>query len=93
MKKCVIVDDTELNRKVAAQIVKDLGFEVMEYESAAKAFFNLDNVDVVLLDWHMPDITGIEISALIKEQKKLQEDLKKRLRRREKEEREREFHM
>ena len=62
MKQCLIVDDSRVVRRVASRIVEDLGFVAEEVGDGAKA---LDMSrrrlpDVVLLDWEMPGLSGIE---------------------------------
>ncbi len=62
MKHCLIVDDSDVIRKVARRILERLEFEVTEADSGQEAVerCRFRAFDVVLLDWHMPDMTGIE---------------------------------
>jgi two-component system chemotaxis response regulator CheY len=62
MKYCLIVDDSRVVRKVARRIIEELGFEI---EEAAEGKAALDMCctrlpDVVLLDWNMPVMNGLE---------------------------------
>ncbi len=62
MKSCLIVDDSKVVRMVARKILEGLNFEADEAEDGKQA---LDACvksmpDVVLLDWNMPVMTGIE---------------------------------
>ena len=62
MKTCLVVDDSRVVRKVARRIVEDLGFTAIEAEDGV---FALDECKkamptAVLLDWNMPNMTGIE---------------------------------
>ena len=62
MKSCLIVDDSRVIRKVSRHILETLGFHVEEAENGQEG---LDKCaegmpDVVLLDWNMPVMTGIE---------------------------------
>lgn len=62
MKMCLIVDDSRVVRTMARRIVEDLGFGVDEAENGKDA---LDTCqahmpDVILLDWNMPVMNGIE---------------------------------
>ena len=62
MKRCLIVDDSRVIRRVASRIVEDLGFKIEEAPDGEKAL-NASKVsmpDVVLLDWEMPKVTGLE---------------------------------
>lgn len=62
MKNCLIVDDSRVVRSVAKKIVEDLGFQTNEAENGFVAFRNCQNSmpDVILLDWNMPEQSGIE---------------------------------
>lgn len=62
MKRCLIVDDSRVIRRVAGRIVEDLGFKVEEAADGAKALdaSKVSLPDVVLLDWGMPNMNGIE---------------------------------
>ena len=61
MKRCLIVDDSRVIRRVAAKILQDLGFETEEAENGRKAVdaAKVRMPDVVLLDWEMPVLDGI----------------------------------
>ncbi|MGN7438384.1 MAG: response regulator [Alcanivorax sp.] len=70
MTKCLIVDDVEVTRFTASQYLKDLGIEALIAETADAAFNTLktNNVDVVLLDWHLgADTSGIELIKEIRQ--------------------------
>ncbi|MGB7418968.1 MAG: response regulator [Erythrobacter sp.] len=62
MKTCLIVDDSRVIRKVSRHILETLGFETQEAENGAEALEACEAAmpDVVLLDWNMPVMTGIE---------------------------------
>lgn len=62
MKTCLIVDDSRVVRKVAGRIVHDLGFECREAEDGQKAYEACEQAmpDVIILDWNMPVMSGIE---------------------------------
>ena len=62
MKKCLIVDDSRVVRSVARRFVETLGFAVEEAQDGqlAAAACALQMPDVVLLDWNMPVMSGIE---------------------------------
>ena len=62
MKTCLIVDDSRVIRKVSRHILETLGFQVEEAENGQEGLNRCMEAmpDVVLLDWNMPVMTGIE---------------------------------
>ena len=62
MKTCLVVDDSRVIRKVSRRILEDLGFEVAEAGDGVEAMAWCGAVlpDVVLLDWRMPQMDGLE---------------------------------
>ena len=62
MKTCLIVDDSRVVRKVAVLIIKNLGFDCVEAEDGRHAYESCAGAmpDVILLDWTMPAMSGIE---------------------------------
>jgi two-component system chemotaxis response regulator CheY len=62
VKLCLVVDDSRVVRKVARRILEDLGFEVAEAGDGveALAWVRTAMPDVVLLDWNMPAMNGLE---------------------------------
>lgn len=65
----LLVEDAEDSRHFISAILKAAGHAAIEAEdgeSAIKAFENSD-CSVVLLDWMLPDISGIEVANRIKQ--------------------------
>jgi two-component system chemotaxis response regulator CheY len=62
MKTCLIVDDSKVVRKVALKIFEELGFVCSEAEDGQKAVdaCTAQMPYVILLDWNMPVMNGIE---------------------------------
>lgn len=62
MKTCLIVDDSRVIRKVSRHILETLGFAVDEAENGKAALDACEAAmpDVVLLDWNMPVMNGLE---------------------------------
>ncbi|MCK5554840.1 MAG: response regulator [Alphaproteobacteria bacterium] len=62
MKTCLIVDDSLVVRKVARKILEDFGISCKEAEDGQKAFdaCTVKMPEVILLDWNMPVMSGIE---------------------------------
>lgn len=62
MKSCLVVDDSRVVRKVARRIIEDLGFTCEEAEDGVFACDAVQKAmpDAILLDWNMPNMSGIE---------------------------------
>jgi two-component system, chemotaxis family, chemotaxis protein CheY len=66
-RQCLIVDDSRVVRKVSRAIVEKLGYQVTEAENGAEALQRCQQTmpDLILVDWDMPVMTGIDfVSAL-----------------------------
>jgi two-component system, chemotaxis family, chemotaxis protein CheY len=62
MKSCLVVDDSKVIRKVARHILETLDFSVNEAGDGQEALTACQAAapDVILLDWNMPVMSGIE---------------------------------
>jgi two-component system chemotaxis response regulator CheY len=63
MKTCLVVDDSKVIRKVARHILETLHFNVEEAGDGREALDRCEagNLpDVILLDWNMPVMSGME---------------------------------
>lgn len=62
MKTCLIVDDSKVVRMVARKILEGLSFGIEEAQDGKDALSSCEKSmpDVVLLDWNMPVMSGIE---------------------------------
>lgn len=68
MKRCLVVDDSEVIRKVARRILESMHFTIIEAENGQEAFerCQADPPDAVLLDWHMPVMNGLEFLGALR---------------------------
>lgn len=62
MKCCLIVDDSKVVRMVARKIIESLDFDIVEAGDGQQALEACQAAmpDVILLDWNMPVMSGIE---------------------------------
>ena len=69
MKTCLVVDDSKVIRKVARHILETLDFEVSEACDGREALQAcLASVpDVILLDWNMPVMSGMDFLRALRE--------------------------
>ncbi|MSO99337.1 MAG: response regulator [Rhodospirillaceae bacterium] len=61
MKRCLVVDDSRIIRRVASKIVYELGFEPEEAEDGKKALeaSRVHMPDIAIVDWDMPNMDGL----------------------------------
>ena len=69
MKSCLVVDDSKVIRKVARHILETLDFTVDEAEDGREALSRCEErmPDVVLLDWNMPVMGGMEFLRTLRQ--------------------------
>src|SRR5690349_7009859 len=68
--RVLVVEDHESERRAMMQILKSEGFAVFGAENADKALgYVEENMDVVLTDLHMGDVSGIDLLNLWKQRK------------------------
>ncbi|MFN7781667.1 MAG: chemotaxis response regulator CheY [Aquimonas sp.] len=72
--KILIVDDFSTMRRIVKNLLNDLGFQITsEAEDGNSALAHLRSapVDLVITDWNMPGMTGIELLKAIRTDPKL----------------------
>jgi two-component system chemotaxis response regulator CheY len=69
MRSCLVVDDSKVIRKVARHILETLNFEVDEAEDGREALDRCEAAmpDVILLDWNMPVMSGMEFLRALRQ--------------------------
>jgi two-component system chemotaxis response regulator CheY len=69
MRSCLVVDDSKVIRKVARHILETLNFAVDEAEDGREAMSRCEAAmpDVILLDWNMPVMSGMEFLRALRQ--------------------------
>jgi two-component system, chemotaxis family, chemotaxis protein CheY len=64
----LVVDDSEVIRKVARRVLEDMNFLVLEADSGEAALNQCRKAmpQIILLDWHMPGSSGHDVLAALK---------------------------
>ena len=69
--RALIIDDSRAMRAIIGKIVKEFGFDVLEAGNGRQGLEQLERsgvVDVTLVDWHMPDMNGLEFVQAVRAQ-------------------------
>ena len=64
MRTAIVVDDSRAIRMILARTVRDLGYEVREAGNGVEALDALNanpKADLVIADWNMPVMDGLEL--------------------------------
>lgn len=72
MYKILVVDDEEILRMLICDTLEDLGYDIDEAEDGREALEKLGTnmYDLVVLDYMMPHVTGIEVIERLPEEVK-----------------------
>ncbi|MEO5910601.1 MAG: PAS domain S-box protein [Pelobium sp.] len=67
--KILVVDDNEINRMLASKVLKKYNIEVLTAENGMEAIELLasKDIDLVLMDIHMPGLTGYETAKILRD--------------------------
>jgi two-component system chemotaxis response regulator CheY len=68
MKRCLVVDDSDVIRKVAKRLLENLGYMVDDAESGAAglAVCRAQMPEIILLDWHMTEMSAFDFLAALR---------------------------
>jgi PAS domain S-box-containing protein len=66
--KILVVDDESVARAMLVQVLGQLGYQVVESSSAVEALkiIQQNSISIVITDWMMPEIDGIELCRQIR---------------------------
>ena len=69
MVKILIVEDNEMNMRLFSDLLKSKGYNVLQCPDGKKALsiVQAEHPDLVLMDIQMPGISGLEVTALIRQ--------------------------
>ncbi len=65
----LIIDDSRAMRRILTRIVVPLGFDIVEATDGQQGldrFYATENVEVVLVDWNMPVMNGLDFVKAIR---------------------------
>lgn len=67
-RRCLIIDQSAMVRRVAARIIREFGFEILEAKTGQDALdtCSVTLPEVVLLDWKTSDMNGVEFMAQLR---------------------------
>lgn len=68
--RALVVDDSGIIRSILVRVLRGMGVKrVMEASDGQEAWalFNSQPTDLVLTDWHMPHVDGLELTKRIRE--------------------------
>lgn len=82
-KRVYVVDDTAFMRVGLIKLLAELGFDknkIQQFENGREAFEALradpDECDVILCDWNMPQMTGIDLLKVVRSANSARPDMK-----------------
>jgi len=67
--RALIVDDSRATRTIIRKMLSDVGFEVFEAADGVEALRRLkemDQPDVLLVDWNMPEMNGYDLVRAVR---------------------------
>ncbi len=76
MSKAMVVDDSRAIRLILSRTLNDLGYDVAEAANGVEALRTLDKTEglsLVLVDWNMPEMNGLEFVKRVRANDKFQD--------------------
>lgn len=70
--RALVVDDSRTVRIIIAQILRELGIEVVEAATGLEALQQIQrhsDVELMLVDWNMPEMNGIDFIRAVRSQR------------------------
>jgi two-component system chemotaxis response regulator CheY len=72
--KALVIDDSRAMRTIIGQILKGIGFEVVEAGNGSEGLQRLDGAELpklALVDWNMPVMNGLEFVRAVRSRPEL----------------------
>ena len=72
----LVVDDSRAMRTIVSNIVKDIGYETTQASDGVEALEQIKNdmiPDLLLVDWNMPNMNGLELITEVRAMPELQQ--------------------
>lgn len=67
--QALVIDDSRAMRLILSKLLRESGIDVVDAEDGRRALDLIDaglDPDLVLVDWNMPEMTGIEFIATVR---------------------------
>jgi two-component system chemotaxis response regulator CheY len=75
MAKALVVDDSRAVRMILARTLREIGYEVCEASNGREALKVIEaekaELTLVLTDWNMPEINGLDLVKLVRQDPQL----------------------
>ncbi|TAL37016.1 MAG: response regulator [Spirochaetes bacterium] len=73
--KILVVDDSQIMRNILKNVIHEKrikGGEILEAPNGQEAFLIMEDqtIDVLFVDWNMPELNGLELVKLLRERDK-----------------------
>jgi len=67
--KFLVVDDSSTMRRIIKNSLQRIGFnDVVEAENGKQALELINGIDIILTDWNMPEMDGLELVKKVRAQ-------------------------
>jgi two-component system, chemotaxis family, chemotaxis protein CheY len=70
--RALVIDDSRTVRIIIGQILRELGMDVLEAGNGSEALEQIKHnpdVDLMLVDWNMPEMNGIDFVRAVRSQR------------------------
>ena len=79
MDRALIIDDSRAIRRILGGTMRELGFDVAEAGNGREALDKLDEINapvrLMLVDWNMPEMNGLDFVINVRKQEKFESSL------------------